>query len=549
MCRPRNLLNTWPQAVKNLHGSISSSVFKTLPSRFALIAGTCARQHVQKMLDSSSEFYRCNVAVALDGTKEPGVEFDLVFKNGNLRRINTYIPHPSTVWWDNQDLRTSSSAQIDAGSNFILWLFGKPYRPTTMQEQKAIIGSYQFNRAPVSDLKWYMALERKECKILDETEYHFGFLNWAKKYLGRDFNTIVREKRSAAEACREKLTKNAWTARIEKYLKERQTVDKKRKRDTPNNQPVKRPMTSANHPEASKKECGNKIFDEGEFRRVQAQINREVAQKHFSTLEAQELWDGRTVKMYANGHAVFRVPWKKGPLRLYIRPEAQARIMQSGLSPTIHFFSDKIILKVANEVVDSRPTVYMHHAQDGGDWHTQIERELQAKSCLDQSSDLRQMSSTRTNSDQPISRQSGPNAERRERFLQGGMVHCGRRKEDQYGRLTLRGSLCILVPRHADLDNVWVQCELLEGAEHPKTCAENAPQGDPCKRLGVHVRYRSKNTNEAEEIWYQTKSDLNMKKINSFVDFLEGKSEDFTMNQSRRVPLKKEGRNRKSIDM
>lgn len=152
---------TWPQAVKNLHDSISASLFKTLPSRFALIAGTCARQHVQKMLDSSPEFYRCNVAVALDGTKEPGVEFDLVFKNGNLRRINTYIPHPSTVWWDNQDLRTSSSAQIDAGSNFILWLFGKPYHPTTMQEQKAIIGSYQFNRAPVSDLKWYIGPGKK----------------------------------------------------------------------------------------------------------------------------------------------------------------------------------------------------------------------------------------------------------------------------------------------------------------------------------------------------------------------------------------------------
>lgn len=533
---------TWPPAVKTLHDSISSSLFKKLPSRFALIAGTCTRQHVQKMLDSSPDFYRCNVAVALNGTKEPGVEFDLVFKNGNLCRINTYIPHPSAVWWDNQDSRTSSSALIDAGSNFVLWLLGKPYHSTTMQEQKAIVGSYQFNQAPMSDLKWYMALERKEHKILDETEYHFGFLHWAKNYLGHDFDTIVREKRSVAGACQEKLTKNAWTARIIKHLKERQPVDKKRKHDTPNNQPMKRPMIAANHPEPSKEEFSNKSLDEGEFRRVQAQINREVAQKRFSTLESQELWDGRTVKMSSNGNVVLRVPWKEGPLRLYTRPEAQAIIKQSGLSPTIHFFSDKIILKVANEVVETRPTVYMHHAREGRDWHTQNERELQAKGCLDQLSDKKQASSTGTNGDQPISRQSGPNAERRERFLQGRMVHCGRRKEDQYGRITLRGSLYVLVPRHADLNHVWVQCELLEGAEHPKTCAENAPQGDPCKRLGVHVRYRSKNTNEAEEFWYQTKSDLNMKKINSFVDFLEGKSEEFTINQSRRVPLKNAGR-------
>ena len=191
--------------------------------------------------------------------------------------------------------------------------------------------------------------------------------------------------------------------------------------------------------------------------------------------------------MHANGHAVFKRSMEKRPLRRYIRPEAQARVMQSGLSPTIHSFSDEIICRVANEIVDSRPTVYMHHAQDGRDLHTQLEREFQAKSCLDQSSDLRQTSSTRTKCDRPSSPQAGPNAERRKRFLQGGMVHCSRRKEDQYGRLTLRRSLCILVLRHADFDNVWFQCELLVGAKHPKTCAENAPQSDLCS-LAAYVR-------------------------------------------------------------
>jgi hypothetical protein len=43
----------WPQAVKRLHGGLSSSLFTMLPSRFALAGGVCAREHVRKFLDSS----------------------------------------------------------------------------------------------------------------------------------------------------------------------------------------------------------------------------------------------------------------------------------------------------------------------------------------------------------------------------------------------------------------------------------------------------------------------------------------------------------------
>ena len=109
-----------------------------------------------------------------------------------------------------------------------------------------------------------MALERKECRIINEIEYHFRSLDWAERYLGRDVDTIIRERRSLAGACRKKLNKNAWTVRVENYLKEQQTVNKMKKHGTPNDCPVKRPMTSASHLEASKKEYGNEILDEGE---------------------------------------------------------------------------------------------------------------------------------------------------------------------------------------------------------------------------------------------------------------------------------------------
>jgi hypothetical protein len=43
----------WPQTVKQLHDDLSSSLFTTLPGRFALLGGRCARQHVRKLLRSS----------------------------------------------------------------------------------------------------------------------------------------------------------------------------------------------------------------------------------------------------------------------------------------------------------------------------------------------------------------------------------------------------------------------------------------------------------------------------------------------------------------
>jgi hypothetical protein len=115
--------------------------------------------------------------------------------------------------------------------------------------------------------------------------------------------------------------------------------------------------------------------------------------------------------------------------------------------------------------------------------------------------------------------------------LEGSEFHCGERKEDKYGRVTLRGPLFILVPRHADFSSVWIQCDLLEkGIEHPETCAKSAHDGDPAKRLGIRVRYRLKETGKLEEDWYKMETDSDMKKLNSLVDFLDGENEEYTAN-------------------
>ncbi|KAL9110154.1 MAG: hypothetical protein Q9227_005213 [Pyrenula ochraceoflavens] len=116
----------WPQDVKILHDSMSASLFTTLPSRFALVGGDCARRHVRKVLDSSSTMERRSLSVPIDSASGMDVEFDFVFEHGGMRRIIAYTFHPSTIYFEDPDGARACSVQIEAASNFILWLLGKP---------------------------------------------------------------------------------------------------------------------------------------------------------------------------------------------------------------------------------------------------------------------------------------------------------------------------------------------------------------------------------------------------------------------------------------
>ena len=101
----------------------------------------------------------------------------------------------------------------------------------------------------------------------------------------------------------------------------------------------------------------------------------------------------------------------------------------------------------------------------------------------------------------------------------------------------MRGPLFFLVPRHADFSSVWIQCDLLKkGTEHPEACAKNVHDGDPAKRLGIRVMYRSKETSKME-------TDSDMKKLNSLVDFLDGENEKYIANQPLHFLAQKKGKN------
>lgn len=101
-------------------------------------------------------------------------------------------------------------------------------------------------------------------------------------------------------------------------------------------------------------------------------------------------------------------------------------------------------------------------------------------------------------------------------------------------RIYFRGA-AIHIPTDAISGDVQVKCDLVaEGVDHAHRCAKDALEGDPAGRLDMMVTYRSGPKGEETCMWCSQKGGKNVKQLNSFVDFLEGKDDAHTCKQSRR---------------
>lgn len=117
---------------------------------------------------------------------------------------------------------------------------------------------------------------------------------------------------------------------------------------------------------------------------------------------------------------------------------------------------------------------------------------------------------------------------------------CGAR----FGRVALRDQLFVHVPEAADFSTVWIWCDLRgEGLEHSEGCAINTDDGDPAKRLGILAKYTVRGTTISNQFWFKVKSERDLKKLNTLVDFLDSKSLEFTESQTRRFISKRKGLN------
>lgn len=132
----------------------------------------------------------------------------------------------------------------------------------------------------------------------------------------------------------------------------------------------------------------------------------------------------------------------------------------------------------------------------------------------------------------------------RTRLLSGDIFKCTPMKNTKgrpSGRVYFRG-VAIIIPPDADVKTVFVRC----AQAHPEMCCEAQPQ-DPARRLAVRVEYDSVDDGRKHAFWYSQKGDANTQKINSLVDYLEGRDEEYTENQPRRFLDRNKTRGRTSI--
>ena len=125
--------------------------------------------------------------------------------------------------------------------------------------------------------------------------------------------------------------------------------------------------------------------------------------------------------------------------------------------------------------------------------------------------------------------------ELRRRLLTSSFFKCTRMKNGtDLGRVYFRG-VAIKVPEIADFGTVQVHCDLSpEGVDHPTPCATNTIDRDPAKRLGIKLTYKVQITDSSQAVWYTQRGAANTMKLNSLVDFLTGKPEEYTESQPRR---------------
>lgn len=179
----------WTEAQRNLHDTLSSDLLEILPLPLLIVAGGCARMSYCTTLLTRTR--RIEIALASNFT----IEFDLDFTLDGLKRITTYIPHPSTRFFQ-LEIFKQFSIRRDASLNFFLWLLGKDIiRGTSIERhpkhQRGVPCS-----APLKDLYAYRATEWEVQRPLVENGYDIHFLTWARQYLKEDLAAILACKES-----------------------------------------------------------------------------------------------------------------------------------------------------------------------------------------------------------------------------------------------------------------------------------------------------------------------------------------------------------------
>lgn len=473
----RCLARSWDKEVQLLHNTLSTDVLDALPLPFVLVASACTREHLQKHLKVNV------VSLNIDlGLPTAVLRFDLDYRDNALRRIILYVQHPMAGFHHYGDTKKATALQIDAGTNFFLWLIGAEYDPDTFDRHYTAKLARSAN-APLPEMWAYVQKEEEEGRILQLDEYSSGFRLWAERYIEQDLAALLAAGSSIATATSSMVRQRISTSHLE----------------------------------------------------FQSNLREEDARNaaQLSTLQ------GEAVTVLRVGRV--RLDRSKTMTFAITREEA-VRILAYGIKPRIRFFPNEIRLCVGDEVVYRKPNTWLLASTRGEEWRAKIIHELdmlrgmtpQDHKPTDISAhSVNDLMAIRSN----VRRGQFKNAEIRSRLLRGGIFHCTQVKRKGLvteQKLCIR-SVNIMVPMEASPETVSIQCFLVsEGTEHESKCVPICEVNDPARRLGILMKFKTIEGNHERELWVSLRGERTLKKLNSFVDFLEGKDEAWTTEQPRR---------------
>ena len=198
-----------------------------------------------------------------------------------------------------------------------------------------------------------------------------------------------------------------------------------------------------------------------------------------------------------------------------------------------------IEIRLNEEVVYTKPIERLLGSMQGAEWLSQliVEREaLQAKPYKDEHTEAEPQGDLGVVSHAHHGT-TWKNGELKRRLLQGDNFHCTQMKNHgtYVGNTVAVRGLKMYIPMKANPQTVWIRADLVpEGTYHPHECINGGEADDPAHRLSIQIKYRTIHENTPEEFWFRTSGQARIKQLNSLVDFLEDKDEDWIAQQPRR---------------
>ena len=312
----------WSKGKRDLHNAFSHEILNILPLPLLIIAGACAKKQYQGRLLPATRRLTVTPLLGID------IIYDLDFQHEGLKRITTYVDHPSASFFKPNGA-AEVCVRLDAALNFFLWLLGMKHEERTFTERQAEHRRGVPRSAPLAELHDYNKRERNLGRNLLHHEYDQAFLSWAHQYLDDDVSALLGRGESVAQALRQK-------------------IDSK---------------------------ISARFYEPNRVLR-HATANRQKNAQRYG-YEFKEYWDGHEVKVHRNGYVRLYMSAAEPALKFRTPKRVFAACEESGIPAVIEFSEEGLALFLGSRKVFSRS----RQSQTGSgaqakEWEQQFDKEL-----------------------------------------------------------------------------------------------------------------------------------------------------------------------------